>query len=88
MRHPLSTPGRSGGVWEWLQGAVAVGGVDGFVVEGAVAQAVPETLEPAVAECAQGGVVGLAGGAFLVTSVLAGQAPVALRGGKLHGRGG
>jgi hypothetical protein len=41
--------------------AGAVGGVDGFVVADAEAQAVPEDFEPAVAELAQGGVVGVAG---------------------------
>src|SRR2546429_9519780 len=66
MRHPLSTPERSGRFRERLEGLVSVGGVDGFVVGRAAAEAVPEDFEPAVAECAQGGVVAFAGGAFLV----------------------
>src|SRR5512144_1382335 len=49
--------------------AGAVGDVDGLVVAGAAAQAVPEDLEPAVAEGAQRGVVGLAGGPLGVVEV-------------------
>ena len=40
----------------------AVGGVGGFVVVGALGQAVPEDFEPPVAQASQGGVVSLAGG--------------------------
>src|SRR6266516_4481245 len=56
MRHPLSTTG-SGGAAE---GAVAVGDVDGLVVQLALAQAVPQDFQPAVAERSEGGMVGLA----------------------------
>src|ERR1700753_4407966 len=59
MRHPLSTTG-SGGLLELVgaaEGAVAVGDVDGFLVGGVPGQAVPEDLEPAVAQGAQSGVV-------------------------------
>ncbi len=69
VRHPLSTPVCSGGFREWLECAVAVGGVGGFVVEEAVLEAVPEDLEPAVAECAECGVVALTGGALLVVEL-------------------
>jgi hypothetical protein len=56
MRHPLSTS-RGG-----FEGSFAVAGVDVFVVVHAQAQAVPQDFEPAVAEGAQGGVVGFACG--------------------------
>src|SRR6266516_5332099 len=56
MRHPVSTTG-SGGAAE---GAVAVGDVDGLVVQLALAQAVPQDFQPAVAERSEGGLVGLA----------------------------
>jgi hypothetical protein len=60
MRHPLSTSAWSG----WLgEVAVAVGGMDGLVIEHALAQAVPQDLQPAVAQGSEGGVVGLAAGA-------------------------
>jgi hypothetical protein len=45
--------GSLGRLVEPSQGAVAVGDMDGFVVEQTVGQAVPEDLEPAVAEGAQ-----------------------------------
>src|SRR5262245_54692148 len=48
-------------------GAVAL--MDGFVVEGAFVEQVPEQLEPAVGERAQGLVVGLAVGALAVVEV-------------------
>jgi Phage integrase family len=60
VRHPLATFG-SGGLAE---GAVAVGGVGGFVVELAAHQAVPQDFQPAVAQGSEGGVVGLAAGAL------------------------
>ena len=53
MRHPLSTT-HSGGESEC---PVAVGDVGAFVVPDLLAQAVPQDLQPAVAERAQGGVV-------------------------------
>ena len=69
VRHPLSTTssGRA------CEGAVAVGDVDGFVVGHALGQAVPEDLQPAVAQGAQGGVVAFPGGDLLVVE-LAGPA--------------
>jgi len=60
MRHRLSTL-RSGG---FAKGAVAVGDMGGLVVADPVAQAVPQDLQSAVAEGAQGGVVSLAAGAL------------------------
>src|SRR5207244_9483452 len=54
------TGARLRGVFGSAQGAVAVGDVDGFVVGDVVAQAVPEDLEPAVAQCPQRGVVAFA----------------------------
>src|SRR5712691_8308349 len=69
MRHPLSTPVRSGGQWHPSERAVSVGDVDGLVVEDTLAQAVPEQLEPAVGEGAQGGVVAFAGGSFGVVEL-------------------
>lgn len=59
MRHPLSTPEHSGGLWEWSERVVAVGGVDGFVVEDVLVQAVPEHFEPPVSQRAQRCVVAL-----------------------------
>jgi len=56
VRHPLSTT-VSGGLAE---GALAVGDVDGLVVADARAQAVPQDLQPAVAQRPEGGLVGLA----------------------------
>src|SRR4051812_41711959 len=69
MRHPLSTP-ESGGASE---GSVAVGDVEVLVVEHALGEAVPEDLQPAVAQGAQGGVVAFSGADFLVVE-LAGPA--------------
>ncbi|HWQ23133.1 MAG TPA: hypothetical protein VNK94_03405 [Gaiellaceae bacterium] len=43
--------------------------MDRFVVEDVLVQQVPEQLEPAVGERAQGFVVGLAGGALAVVEV-------------------
>src|SRR5262245_23001409 len=63
MRHPLSTSCR------WFERVGAVGGVGGFVVGDAAVQAVPEDFQPAVAQCAQGGVVVLAGGDLGVVEV-------------------
>src|SRR5207237_3040514 len=70
------------------EGAVAVGDVDGFVVGDVAGQAVPEDLEPAVAQGAQRGVVAFAAGALLVVelprpagSAQAGEGPL------LHGVG-
>src|SRR6266536_61197 len=60
VRHPLSTSGSGSAA----VGAVAVGDVGGLVVEHALVQAVPQHLQPVVAERAQGGVVGLAAGAL------------------------
>src|SRR3989304_5598730 len=57
MRHPLSTPIRSGGVGERLERTFAVRDMGRLVVEDAPLQAVPEDLEPAVAEGAESGVV-------------------------------
>ena len=50
VRHPLSTTSVSGGCGRPSFRAVAVGDVDGFVVVDAVAHAVPEDLEPAIAQ--------------------------------------
>src|SRR6266511_6176287 len=74
MRHPLSTT-VSGGLAEC---AVAVGDVGGLVVEHALAKAVPQHLQPAVAERSEGGVVGLAAGALGVVE-LPGPAGLAQR---------
>jgi hypothetical protein len=54
-RHPLSTR-RSGGP---IQGAAAVGEVDGLAVVDASVEAVPQQLHPPVAKCPQGRVVRL-----------------------------
>jgi len=59
MRHPLSTPCGSGSQGHPSERPIAVRYVDGLLVEEALLQAVPEHLEPAVAEGAQGGVVAL-----------------------------
>src|SRR5690242_2675475 len=63
MRHPLSTSGSESSC------AVAVGRVGGLVVEGAQVQAVPQDFVPAVAEFAQGGMVGVAGGGLGVVEL-------------------
>src|SRR6266516_7715713 len=65
MRHPSSTTGSGGSA----EGAVAVGDMGGLVVEHAVVQAVPQDLQPAVAERPEGGVVGLAAGALGVVEL-------------------
>ena len=65
VRHPLATLGL-GGV---AAGAVAVGDMGGFVVQLAPDEAVPQNLQPAVAERSEGGVVGLAAGALGVVEV-------------------
>src|SRR6266508_1291082 len=65
VRHPLSTTG-SGGPSE---GAVAVGEVGGLVVELRAHEAVPQDLQPAVAEGAQGGVVAFAAGDLSVVEL-------------------
>ena len=59
MRHPLSTPSGSGSQGHPPERPIAVRYVDGLVVEEALLQAVPEQLEPAVAEGAQSSVVAL-----------------------------
>ena len=58
VRRPLPTFG-SGGASE---GSVAVGDVSALIVEHTLVEAVPEDLEPAVAQRARRGVVALAGG--------------------------
>src|SRR6266536_5779613 len=65
MRHPLSTT-VSGGLAEC---AVAVGDMGGLVVEHALAKAVPQHLQPAVAERSERGMVGLAAGALGVVEL-------------------
>ena len=65
MRHPLATSG-SGGLAE---GAVAVGEVGGLVVELAADEAVPQDLQPAVAQGPEGGVVAFAAGALGVVEL-------------------
>src|SRR5690606_2088769 len=63
MRHPLSTPGSGsecGRLGGWAEGPVAVGDVDVLVVGDVLGQAVPEDLQPAVAQGAQRGMVFLA----------------------------
>ncbi len=65
MRHPLSTSGRL-----LERGCLStVGGVDGFVIEHAFVQAVPQDFEPPVAQGAQRGVVGCSGGGLGVVEV-------------------
>jgi class 3 adenylate cyclase len=72
MRHRLSTTVSSCP----SEGPVSVGDVDGFVVADVLVEAVPEDLEPPVAEGAQGGVVGFVAGSLFVVE-LAGPGRVA-----------
>src|SRR3954454_12477673 len=65
VRHPLSTP-RSRCVSE---GSVAVGDVHVLVVAHALGQAVPQDLQPPVAQSPQGGVVALSSGDFAVVEL-------------------
>src|SRR5450759_1031911 len=65
MSHPLSTPISRGSV----ERAVAVGNVDRPVVADPPQQAVPEDLEPAVAERPEGGMVVLALGDLAVVEL-------------------
>src|SRR5436190_437078 len=65
MRHPLSTP-FSGGSSER---PISVGDVQRFVVANVLGQAVPEDLEPAVAESPQRGVVPFAFGPLSVVEL-------------------
>jgi hypothetical protein len=62
VRHPLSTPC----LRSVSEGAVAVGLVGCLVVVDALGQAVPEDLQPAVAQGAQSGMVAFARGDFLI----------------------
>ncbi len=64
MRHPLSTTAASGGLCDPVKRAVAVSGVDGFVVENAFMQAVPQDLEPTIPERPERGVMSLATGSL------------------------
>jgi hypothetical protein len=65
VRHPLATLGLGG----FAEGAVAVGDVGGLVVKLPADEAMPQDLQPAVAERSQGGVVGLAAGALGVVEL-------------------
>ena len=60
MSHPLSTTTASGRVSGSPERAVAVGDMDGFVVGDALVKAVPQDLEPPVAERSQRAVMTLA----------------------------
>ena len=71
MRHPLSTSGSRG----FGEGAVAVGSVRALVIADAAGQAVPEDLEPTVAQRAESGVVAFPGGNLAVIE-LPGPAPL------------
>ena len=74
MRHPLSTP-NSGGEAE---GAVSISDMDVLGVQDVLVEAMPEDLEPAIAERSEGGMMGLAQGDLGLVE-LAGPARAAQR---------